>query len=234
LEKPADQKFKTGCFWGSLAVYLLLTSGCDGGGGASLTPIANASASGCFREDYSSPATSEYTLPYFVGMAFMVSQGNCGRFLTHRPNCDAGGVPCGDERYAYDFSMPIGTTILAAREGEVVNVVDGFPNTTTSIFEANVIAILHTDGTVASYVHLSPNAFVRIGDIVGSGDPIGVSGESGFTGVNSPHLHFHVDRPPFDNCVQGNLTGCVSMPITFRNANPLNAPLIEDSTYEAV
>ncbi len=231
---------KTYLFFSSQILSILLVSfGCSGGGGGGddpivLTPIQNASVSGCFVENYPNPATSEYTLPYQVGMSFTVNQGNCGRFLTHRPNCNSGGVPCGDERYAYDFSMPIGITILAARGGEVVSVVDNFANTTTMAFEANFVSILHVDGTVASYVHLSPNAFVNVGDTVNQGDPIGLSGESGFTGVNNPHLHFLVDTPPFINCQPGDISGCVSIPVTFSNANPLDAPLIEDSVYEAL
>ena len=222
----------------SLALTACLFGGGGGGGdddaGPTQTPIQNASVDGCFVEDYPSAATSQYILPYQVGMSYTVNQGNCGRFSTHRPNCDSGGVPCGDERYAYDFSMPIGTTIIATRGGEVTLVIDTFPNTTTTAFAANTVTILHTDGTVGSYVHLSPNAFVAAGDIINQGDPIGLSGESGFTGLNNPHLHFQVDTPPFVNCAPGNLTGCVSIPITFRNASPLDAPLIEDSTYMAL
>src|SRR5437773_10698260 len=52
--------------------------------------------------------TSPYVLPYYVGSTYYVSQANCS----------AGGHH-GAYKYAYDFVMPIGTTVTAARAGVV-------------------------------------------------------------------------------------------------------------------
>ena len=232
-----------------LLFILLLTSCLSGGGGGGGggdgasrgTRVPNSTVFGCFLEDYPDPATSEYILPYQVGMSFVMNQGNCGQFITHRPNCTAINamgqtINCGDRRYSYDFAMPIGLVVLASRGGTVTLIVDGFSNSTNSAGEENLIAIEHADGTVGSYIHLSPNSFmVNVGDVVQQGDPIGISGSSGFTdpGFSNPHLHFNVLVPPFDNCTTTVFSGCVAIPVTFRNANPLDAPLIEGRVYEA-
>ena len=231
-------------------IYVLIISftiaGCGGGGGGndgSLgTRVPNSTVGGCFLEDYPDPANSEYILPYQVGESYEVNQGNCGQFITHRPVCtgiDINGavVNCGDGRYSYDFAMPIGVVILATRGGTVSLIKDGFPNSSNSIDENNFVSILHDDGTVSSYLHLSPNSImVSVGDVVQQGDPIALSGSSGFTdpGFSNPHLHFSVITPPFDFCTATVSSGCVTIPVTFRNAQPLDAPLLEDRVYEAL
>jgi uncharacterized protein YaiE (UPF0345 family) len=52
--------------------------------------------------------TSAYVLPYPAGSTYSVLQGNCTN-ATHR----------GPLKYSYDFSMPVGTTVTAARAGVV-------------------------------------------------------------------------------------------------------------------
>ena len=90
--------------------------------------------------------------------------------------------------------MPIGTEILAARDGVVVKVVENnnqaCPERSCAQFN-NYITIYHNDGTFASYVHLRQNgAVVQEGDLVKENDLIGYSGFTGF--ANGPHLHFMV------------------------------------------
>jgi len=95
--------------------------------------------------------------------------------------------------YSLDFAMPIGTPVLAAREGTVLLVQDGFTEggTDPALLErANLVVIAHSDGTMASYGHLSKGVRVRRGDRVPEGALLGYSGETGFAG--QPHLHFHV------------------------------------------
>jgi murein DD-endopeptidase MepM/ murein hydrolase activator NlpD len=59
--------------------------------------------------------------------------------------------------------------------------------------KGNKILILHADGTIANYVHLDFNgALVDVGDLVTAGQPIGISGMTGFTTI--PHLHFVVHK----------------------------------------
>ena len=58
---------------------------------------------------------------------------------------------------------------------------------------ANVVRILHDDGTYAIYAHLNWNSIrVRPGDRVSRGQYIADSGNTGFS--SGPHLHFAVQR----------------------------------------
>jgi len=182
-------------------------------------------------------------------MTFRVSQGNCGRF-THQPVCNTGGFPCGDLRYSYDFFIQIGLVILAARGGTVLATEDQFSNSTTRALEENFVTIEHSDGTIARYLHLSPNSLmVNPGDMVSQGDPIALAGDSGFTGTTptfaNPHLHFDVMESDSSTCTQKPATlaanggiivvsGCKTVPVTFRNAQPLDTPLIETQFYTAL
>lgn len=241
-----------------LLLSFLPILGCFGGGGgggdddetSSLgTRVPNSTTFGCFIEDYSDAATSEYILPYQVGMTFRVSQGNCGRY-THKIICTAGGLSCGDLRYAYDFFIQIGLVILAARGGTVVAVEDQFSNSTTQSLEENFVIIEHVDGTIGRYLHLSPNSLmVNLGDTVSQGDPIALAGDSGFTGsipnFANPHLHFDVIEEDSNTCttkqstIDANggvldISGCKTFPVTFRNAQPLDTPLLETKFYTAL
>lgn len=102
-----------------------------------------------------------------------------------------------DSYYAIDVAMPIGTDIFAARGGVVFDVA-------TSNFRggldperdgpaANVVRVLHDDGTYAIYAHLNTNSIrVRPGDRVKRGQYIADSGNTGFS--SGPHLHFAVVR----------------------------------------
>lgn len=122
---------------------------------------------------------SPYRLPWTAGQTHLCVQGNRG-VVSHR----------GWGRFAYDFRMPIGTEICAARAGKVVRVVvdhDGhghkWPN--------NLVAIQHDDGTLAFYLHLKKGGnLVKTGDIVRQGQAIALSGDVGNSMM--PHLHFHV------------------------------------------
>jgi murein DD-endopeptidase MepM/ murein hydrolase activator NlpD len=58
---------------------------------------------------------------------------------------------------------------------------------------ANVVAVLHDDGTIALYAHLHWDSIrVRIGAHIVRGQYIADSGNTGFT--SGPHLHFAVIR----------------------------------------
>jgi murein DD-endopeptidase MepM/ murein hydrolase activator NlpD len=95
---------------------------------------------------------------------------------------------------AVDWTCPVGTVVCAAREGRVVGVRQdstiGGPDRKFRPF-ANYVIIKHADGTFADYVHLKTGgALVKMGDEVTVGQPIGLSGQTGFT--SAPHLHFSV------------------------------------------
>lgn len=96
-------------------------------------------------------------------------------------------------RYAVDINTQVGDTIYAARSGLVIRTRDQFTERGGREMrdKANLVNILHNDGTIASYVHLDyQGVLVKAGQEVKAGDPIGISGFTGFT--TTPHLHFVV------------------------------------------
>lgn len=102
-----------------------------------------------------------------------------------------------DSYYAVDITMPIGTDVYAARRGTVFEVAStnfrGGIDPERDLPSANVVRILHDDGTYAVYAHLNWNTIrVQPGDRVDKGEYIADSGNTGFT--TGPHLHFAVIR----------------------------------------
>lgn len=117
-----------------------------------------------------------------------------------------------DSRYAIDFSMPEHTDIYAARAGLVVEVAHsnfrGGTDWGKYGAEANVVKIMHDDGSFAIYAHLSWDSIrVRPGDRVGRGEYIAASGNTGFS--TGPHLHFVV--------VKNEGLRVVSVPVVFND-----------------
>ena len=128
------------------------------------------------------PRDYEYLLP-LQQHGFRIDQGFGGGF-SHNDS---------QNRYAVDFAADIGTPVLAAREGVVMQVENDFAkaglNRERYGGRANFIRILHDDGTMALYAHLrEEGALVRVGQRVRVGQQIGLSGNTGFT--TGPHLHF--------------------------------------------
>ncbi len=100
-----------------------------------------------------------------------------------------------DSYFAVDLGLPIGTDIFAARGGIVFDVAsNNFQGGLDLLRDAplaNIIKILHNDGTYALYAHLNWNSIrVKPGDSVQRGDYIADSGNTGFS--SGPHLHFAV------------------------------------------
>ncbi|MDX1605225.1 MAG: M23 family metallopeptidase [Candidatus Competibacterales bacterium] len=127
-----------------------------------------------------------YRVPFPPGFELPVSQGFNGSFSHNTP---AG-------RYAVDIAMPEGTPIVAARGGVVMEVANDFYGGGTQEQHkerANLIRVLHDDGTMAVYAHLSlESAQVSPGTRVQRGQLIGASGSTGFS--SGPHLHFVIQR----------------------------------------
>ena len=98
--------------------------------------------------------------------------------------------------HALDFLLPINTPILAALEGEVIEVkVDsnqgGFRKKYLGNQYLNWITIAHANDEFSQYAHLKhQGSIVQKGDWVNVGDIIGYSGNTGFS--TCPHLHFHI------------------------------------------
>lgn len=130
------------------------------------------------------PRDVEYLLPLRQRTP-RIDQGYGGRF-SHTDT---------QNRHAVDFAAPVGTPVLAARDGMVMQVESDFDRAGLNLEKyggrANFIRIAHDDGTMALYAHLKPDGvLVRVGQRVRSGQPIGLSGNTGYT--TGPHLHFAV------------------------------------------
>lgn len=85
-----------------------------------------------------------------------------------------------------DFAVNIGTAVLAVHSGTVVTAGWGGAY-------GNNIVIKHGSGTYSQYGHLS-KIKVRVGQRVGAGQRIGLSGNTGNS--SGPHLHFEIRRTP--------------------------------------
>jgi murein DD-endopeptidase MepM/ murein hydrolase activator NlpD len=139
---------------------------------------------GCFGPRdlwrYPPKIESPYRLP-FEGERW-VCQGNNGMFSHFR----------GRLEFAYDFYMPEGTAVLAARGGVIRATRDHLTEHGYQL-PANFVSVDHGDGTLGWYLHLEKGgALVRPGERVEQGQRIA---RSGFTGnALLPHLHFEVTR----------------------------------------
>ena len=130
------------------------------------------------------PQDVEYLVPLRQARS-RIDQGFGGRF-SHDDE---------QNRHALDFAAEIGTPVLAARGGTVMQVESDFSKAGLKRERyggrANFVRILHDDGSMALYAHLKADgALVRVGQRVAAGQQIGLSGNTGFT--TGPHLHFAV------------------------------------------
>ena len=123
-----------------------------------------------------------YELPFEKGAKHRVVQGYGGLF-SHIHTA------------AVDFTMPVGTSVFAAREGTVYSYKDdsnegGFMGNYKN--KANYLIIQHDDGSFGCYWHLAKSGVLVTKGHVEKGQLIGLSGATGL--VIRPHLHFSVKR----------------------------------------
>ena len=133
------------------------------------------------RARFGDPADSLYVLPYPVGRAYYLTQSYCAVGTGHH------------DQLAYDWYMPIGSELVAARGGWVRQTRESNPDNGLGALAENFIYIEHADGSIAFYAHLMQGGVdVEVGQWVDQGEHLGFSGNSGRTRM--PHLHFGVYR----------------------------------------
>jgi len=148
------------------------------------------------------PNMDGFFLPLECGKMAKISQGNFGDF-SHQ----------GQSAYAFDFSVPLGTPLVAIADGTVAHMYNGTkpgdPCYNGGGKEcnnaANYVSVLHNDGTRSIYAHLS-ETFVAVGEKVPRGVAVGKSGSTGWS--TGPHAH--VART--ENC---NSSWCQSIAVSF-------------------
>jgi murein DD-endopeptidase MepM/ murein hydrolase activator NlpD len=138
-----------------------------------------------------------YQYPWQGGVSYTVAQGNNNPSGSHN----------GSQAWAFDFSLPGGTQIRAAREGTVEWLQENLtatynPNQPTgpgnTPFPAgslqnwgNAVRLRHAGGFTSWYFHIQANGvLVNVGDVVTQGQAIAISDNTGRT--SGPHLHFQV------------------------------------------
>lgn len=151
-----------------------------------------------------------YRLPLGNGARSTVGQAPGGEISTHTG---------ADSEYAIDFTVPENSPVVAARDGVVIDVTDSYTRggeDPALLDKANVVTVLHVDGSMASYVHIAPHsAHVTVGDHVTAGQLLAHSGNTGFS--SGPHLHFAVSKATVR---KNGIVANESLPITFYAYKP--------------
>jgi murein DD-endopeptidase MepM/ murein hydrolase activator NlpD len=159
-----------------------------------------------------------YRFPFGKSSAFLVTQAYPDTVTHIDPS----------SQYAIDFAMPIGTHIDAGRGGVVIEIASDFYEAGVDAAKdgprANVVRVLHDDGTMSLYGHLNWNS-IRVvpGQRIERGEYIADSGNTGFS--TGPHLHFVVQR---------NRGGAIiSLPIEFETASGAGIGVRSNERYTA-
>lgn len=211
------------------AVFLVAlaatSAGCSSASPAdpSSDPVAPSTRAECLAQaDFGDPPEYQYCLPYAAGETFTLNQSYCS------PPTWSHNI-----RFAYDFLMPIGTEIRAARAGVVVELREHWEDDDRTGGHENMVSLRHSDETISLYLHMRKDGvLVEMGDVVPKGGLLGWSGASGDT-QGTPHLHFQV-------CLRSGMcswqTGEHTLPVNFSNGEGALDPaggLVAGETYAA-
>lgn len=148
--------------WGALGGFP-----CSAGGGSGPGGTTGGSTGGGVDPN------ADYKMPFPGGATYRISQGPNGVYSHHNQF----------DRYAIDFAMPTGTTVVNSRAGTVYRAGwDPYGG-------GNQVMIKDASGYCTEYDHLSTIS-VRVGQSVGQGQRVGGSGSTGNS--TGPHLHFSV------------------------------------------
>lgn len=177
--------------------------------------------------NYFGPGSLEFTLQFAVGTPnalaedhsqlkvpfigqFTISQGFNGSYSHNLPG----------NRYAIDIAMPVGTPIVAAKSGIVLDMrdtYDGHSENPADRGKTNYIRLLHADGTMTLYAHLkTKSGLVKPGQAVKAGQIIAASGNTGYS--TGPHLHFAVQH--------NDGTRAVAIPFILQGVTPKKGLLL--------
>ena len=130
----------------------------------------------------------QIALPIPENKAVRIIQGYNGSYSHYKAT----------SKFAIDFKLNVGDTIFAAFEGFAVQVHEGYTKGGKDIklldYANNIIIYNPEAGLFFQYSHLAfRGALVEVGEWVKQGQPIGISGMTGYTDI--PHLHFNVLAP---------------------------------------
>jgi len=187
--------------------WTVAAAGCGGGTPSDPAPeaVAPSTQQECLAQAvFLDPAESPYCLPWEEGDAHEVSQSYCS------PATWSHHI-----RHAYDFLMPLGTEVRAARAGLVVELREHWADDDRTGGHENMVSLRHEDETISLYMHMKQDGIiVEMGDWVPKGGLLGYSGSSGDT-QGIAHLHFQV-------CLRSGMcswqTGEYTVPVSFSNA----------------
>ncbi len=161
-------------------------------------------------------ATAEYILP-FPTRPVIITQGYDGP-ISHKRRGNL------DYTHSLDFKLDTGTRILAAKGGVITLLWDRDSNFYTGLdprqaFIGNFLEIRHEDGSFSHYQHLEKRSVqalgLQIGQQVEQGQPIGLTGLSGWIGPY-PHLHFMVYRSRLEK-LKGPSRHLETFPVSFQD-----------------
>ncbi len=154
--------------------------------------------------------TADYKLPYPAGKTYKLVRGN-----------DEAPSHKGSAKYAFDFDLASGDSVVASRAGRVAFVKEdsdeGGPHRSYAN-KGNYVVIDHGDGTSALYLHLQKDGvLVEVGQHVLQGQVIALSGATGWVQGDPPdHLHFQVQK------IVKDLWYTQSIPIAFADVSDNN------------
>lgn len=116
--------------------------------------------------------------------------------------CNTHTVTCGFYCYPFHYADDLGASFEECRAGASGFVITADNNVVFCEREGRYIEILHADGWVSRYFHLS-RIDVAVGQYVTAGQHIGVTGASGWFIRNgvctpyAPHLHWALHAPTY-------------------------------------
>jgi len=148
--------------------------------------------------------------------------------------------PAPQDWYAISIKMKVGDTVFASRRGVVTEVKDDANLNESGYTMAsadNYIEVYHEDCSFARYQVLKDkNIFVKAGQIIEAGDPIGIVGGERY--VNGTHLRFCVyytiDKDAFADYEQTGRKGRFAyVPLQFWTKGGNKQKLVNDTKYES-